>query len=277
MTADGQPVQLATSYGPAGLTEGTGVALPEQGSYAGRGVIERMGSIGIEIDQVVVDMAVRKCLLAEAAALAMPPGSAVIAIERTHLSGGEPVETADIVIPAERYRLGIASACPGRPHDPPGDARGRARHLPDDPRPRGLRAGTARGHRRGAGSASVAVRPGSGGLRACGRARGTGRRLALWFLNYSTWQSRPGIYLEDLYVRPEFRGGGYGRQLLTELAALCVERGYGRLDWAALDWNEPARGFYARLGATSQDDWTINRLTGAALRSLAAARPPGAR
>ena len=101
--------------------------------------------------------------------------------------------------------------------------------------------------------------------------------FALWFLNYSTWQCRPGIYLEDLYVRPEFRGGGYGRQLLTELAALCVERGYGRLDWAVLDWNEPARGFYARLGATSQDDWTINRLTGAALRSLAAARPPGAR
>ena len=113
MTADGQPVQLATSYEPAGLTEGTGVALPEQGSFAGRGVIERMRSIGIEIDQVVEDMAVRTCLLAEAAALAMPPGSAVIAIERTHLSGGQPVETADIVIPAERYRLRYRFAVPG--------------------------------------------------------------------------------------------------------------------------------------------------------------------
>ena len=66
--------------------------------------------------------------------------------------------------------------------------------------------------------------------------------FALWFLNYSTWQCRPGIYLEDLYVRPEFRGGGYGRLLLTELAALCAERGYGRLDWAVLDWNERPAG-----------------------------------
>jgi GNAT superfamily N-acetyltransferase len=99
--------------------------------------------------------------------------------------------------------------------------------------------------------------------------------FALWFLNYSTWQCQQGIYLEDLYVRPELRGAGYGRQLLTELAALCVERGYGRLDWAVLDWNEPARGFYARLGATSQDEWTTHRLTGAALRELAATRTAG--
>jgi DNA-binding GntR family transcriptional regulator len=105
MTADGQPVQLAISYEPAGLTEGTVVALPEQGPYAGRGVIERMRAIGIEVDQVSEDVAVRTCLLAEAAALALPAGSAVIAIERLHLSGGRPVETADIVIPAERYRL----------------------------------------------------------------------------------------------------------------------------------------------------------------------------
>jgi DNA-binding GntR family transcriptional regulator len=105
MTADGQPVQLATSYEPAGLTEGTAVALPEQGPYAGRGVIERMRSIGIEVDQVLEEVSVRTCLLAEAAALAMPTGSAVIAIERTHVAGAQPVETADIIIPADRFRL----------------------------------------------------------------------------------------------------------------------------------------------------------------------------
>jgi DNA-binding GntR family transcriptional regulator len=105
MSADGQPVQVATSYEPAGLTEGTAVALPEQGPYAGRGVIERMRSIGLEVDQVLEELSVRTCLLAEAAALAIPAASAVIAIERTHLCGGAPVETADIVIPADRYRL----------------------------------------------------------------------------------------------------------------------------------------------------------------------------
>jgi DNA-binding GntR family transcriptional regulator len=105
MTADGQPVQLATSYEPAGLTEGSAVALPEQGPYAGRGVIERMRAIGIEVDQVLEELSVRTCLLAEAAALAMPAASAVVVIERTHFAGGVPVETADIVIPADRYRL----------------------------------------------------------------------------------------------------------------------------------------------------------------------------
>jgi len=113
MTADGQPVQLATSYEPAGLTEGTAVALPEHGGYAGRGVIERMRVIGIEVDQVVEEMAVRRSLLAEAAALTMPAGSAVIVIERTHLAGGVPVETADIIIPAERYRLRYRFGVPG--------------------------------------------------------------------------------------------------------------------------------------------------------------------
>ena len=98
--------------------------------------------------------------------------------------------------------------------------------------------------------------------------------FALWFINYSTWQGQHGVYLEDLYVRPELRGAGYGRQLLAELAALCVEHGYGRLDWAVLDWNEPARGFYARLGAVRQDDWTIHRLAGHSLHALAAARAP---
>jgi DNA-binding GntR family transcriptional regulator len=115
MTADGQPVQLATSYEPAGLTEGTPVALPEQGPFAGRGVIERMRSIGIEVDQAVEELSVRTSLLAEAAALAIPVGSAVILIERTHLSGGNPVETSDIVIPADRFRLRYRFAVPGRP------------------------------------------------------------------------------------------------------------------------------------------------------------------
>jgi DNA-binding GntR family transcriptional regulator len=115
MTADGQPVQLATSYEPAGLTEGTVVALPEQGPFAGRGVIERMRSIGIEVDQVLEELSVRAPLLAEAAALGIPPGSAVIAIERLHLSGGRPVETADIVIPAEKYRLRYRFGVPGQP------------------------------------------------------------------------------------------------------------------------------------------------------------------
>ena len=96
--------------------------------------------------------------------------------------------------------------------------------------------------------------------------------FALWFLNYSTWVGQHGIYLEDLYVKPELRGLGLGRALLAELAALCVERGYGRLEWWVLDWNQPARGFYASLGATSMDEWTVHRLTGHALAELAASR-----
>jgi GntR family transcriptional regulator len=105
LIADGAPVQLAISYEPAGLTEGTAAALPEQGPLAGRGVIERMRSIGIEVDQVVEELGVRQSLLAEADALALPPGAPVIHVERVHLSAGEPVETADIVIPADRLRL----------------------------------------------------------------------------------------------------------------------------------------------------------------------------
>jgi GNAT superfamily N-acetyltransferase len=93
--------------------------------------------------------------------------------------------------------------------------------------------------------------------------------FALWFLNYSTWLCRHGIYLEDLYVRPDMRGQGFGRQLLAELAALCVRRGYGRLEWWVLDWNEPAIGFYRSLGAVGMDEWTVHRLTGPALAELA--------
>ena len=94
--------------------------------------------------------------------------------------------------------------------------------------------------------------------------------FALWFLNFSTWECRHGIYLEDLYVRPELRGHGHGRQLLAALAALCVERGYGRLQWWVLDWNEPAIGFYRALGAVGMDEWTVFRLSGRALAQVAA-------
>ena len=94
--------------------------------------------------------------------------------------------------------------------------------------------------------------------------------FALWFLSYSTWLGRHGIYLEDLYVAPDCRGRGYGRALLAELARICVQRGYGRLEWSVLDWNSPARRFYESLGAVVMDEWTVHRLTGPALRALAA-------
>jgi len=98
--------------------------------------------------------------------------------------------------------------------------------------------------------------------------------FALWFLSFSTWLGVNGIYLEDLYVRPDQRGRGLGRRLLQELAALCVARGYGRLEWSCLDWNTPAQAFYASLGAVPMEDWTVHRLTGDALRNAGAARPP---
>lgn len=93
--------------------------------------------------------------------------------------------------------------------------------------------------------------------------------FALFFHNYSTFLARPGIYLEDLYVRPAYRGRGYGRQLLARLAQLAVERNCGRFEWAVLNWNEPAIGFYRAMGALPQDTWTVYRLTGPALRALA--------
>jgi len=93
--------------------------------------------------------------------------------------------------------------------------------------------------------------------------------LALFFHNYSTFLGRAGIYLEDLYVREAFRGRGAGRLLLTRLAAVAVERGCARLDWAVLDWNEPAIAFYRKLGAVPKDEWTVFRLSGAGLRRLA--------
>lgn len=93
--------------------------------------------------------------------------------------------------------------------------------------------------------------------------------FALWFLNYSTWRGRPGIYLEDLYVTPAARGGGHGKALLAELAGIAVERGYGRFEWAVLDWNEPSIGFYKALGARPMDAWTVFRIDGQALADLA--------
>jgi GNAT superfamily N-acetyltransferase len=92
---------------------------------------------------------------------------------------------------------------------------------------------------------------------------------ALWFLNFSTWRGVHGIYLEDLYVTPAHRGAGLGRRLLAALAALCVERGYARLEWWVLDWNAPSIGFYRALGAVPMDEWTVHRLDGDALAALA--------
>ena len=93
--------------------------------------------------------------------------------------------------------------------------------------------------------------------------------FALYFHNFSTFLAQPGIYLEDLFVVPEHRGSGVGKALLERLAQMAIERGCGRLEWAVLDWNESAIGFYERLGARRNADWTIYRLTGEPLRSLA--------
>jgi GNAT superfamily N-acetyltransferase len=94
--------------------------------------------------------------------------------------------------------------------------------------------------------------------------------FAMWFLNFSTWRGAHGIYLEDLFVRPAFRGGGHGKALLAELARLAVERGYWCVQWWVLDWNTPAIDFYKSLGAEAQDEWTVFRLHGEPLRRLAA-------
>jgi GNAT superfamily N-acetyltransferase len=91
--------------------------------------------------------------------------------------------------------------------------------------------------------------------------------FALYFRNFSTWEGVHGIYLEDLYVMPEHRGSGLGKALLISLAGLAVERGYARLEWAVLDWNQPAIDFYRNLGAVAMDEWTVYRLAGEALKS----------
>ncbi|MFR9732108.1 N-acetyltransferase family protein [Saccharopolyspora sp. MS10] len=92
--------------------------------------------------------------------------------------------------------------------------------------------------------------------------------FTLWFLNFSTWHGSHGIYLEDLFVLPEHRGSGLGKALLRTLARECVARGYARLEWWVLDWNEPAIRFYESVGARAMDEWTVHRLTGEALRSF---------
>ena len=99
-----------------------------------------------------------------------------------------------------------------------------------------------------------------------GAEEGTLAGVAIWYLTFSTWEGGHGIHLEDLYVRPAYRGSGYGKALLARLAAICVERGYARLEWDVLDWNEPAIGFYQSLGARPLDGWTTYRLDGDALR-----------
>jgi GNAT superfamily N-acetyltransferase len=93
--------------------------------------------------------------------------------------------------------------------------------------------------------------------------------FALWFLNFSTWEGVHGIYLEDLYVRPDNRGSGLGKALLRSLASIAVARGYARFEWWVLDWNTPSIDFYRSMGALGMDEWTVFRLTGDALRAAA--------
>ena len=100
-------------------------------------------------------------------------------------------------------------------------------------------------------------------------AAGESAGFALFFHNFSTWEGKPGIYLEDLFVRPEHRGHGYGKALLAELARLAFERGCARLEWSVLDWNGPSIQFYKALGAMPMEEWTTYRLTGGPLSALA--------
>jgi GNAT superfamily N-acetyltransferase len=93
--------------------------------------------------------------------------------------------------------------------------------------------------------------------------------FAVFFHNFSTWLGKPGLYLEDLFVKPEARGKGYGRALLVDLAKIARERGCGRMEWAVLDWNDPAIQFYGKLGAKAMDEWTVFRLTSDGITRLA--------
>lgn len=94
--------------------------------------------------------------------------------------------------------------------------------------------------------------------------------IAIWFLNYSTWLGKAGLYLEDLFVKPEFRGQGLGLQFMKTLAKYCIDHGYERFQWWVLDWNEPSINFYISIGAEAMDEWTVYRLSGSALKSFAA-------
>jgi GNAT superfamily N-acetyltransferase len=100
--------------------------------------------------------------------------------------------------------------------------------------------------------------------------------FALWYVTFSTWKGRAGLWLEDLFVRPEARGLGLGKALLQELARVCVDRGYARFEWWVLDWNVSAQGFYKSLGARPEDAWTVWRVDGDALRELAGTEEPTA-
>ena len=93
--------------------------------------------------------------------------------------------------------------------------------------------------------------------------------IALWFLNYSTWKGSAGLYLEDLFVSPEFRGKGIGLALMKTLARLCIQRGYPRFQWWVINWNEPAINFYRAIGAVAMDEWTVYRLSEVALKNFA--------
>lgn len=104
-------------------------------------------------------------------------------------------------------------------------------------------------------------------LIACDGAQAVG--FAVYFFNFSTWLGRPGLYLEDLFVKPDVRGRGYGRRLLVHLAQIARDHGCGRMEWAVLDWNEPAIGFYKSLGARPLEEWTVFRLTSEGIAQLA--------
>ena len=101
------------------------------------------------------------------------------------------------------------------------------------------------------------------------RVAGDAVGFAIWFSTYSTFLSKPGVYLEDLFVLPQWRGHGVGRALLRHLARVAMERGCGRIEWSVLDWNETAIGFYRNIGARAMDEWTVYRLTGDAITALA--------
>jgi GNAT superfamily N-acetyltransferase len=119
-----------------------------------------------------------------------------------------------------------------------------------------------------------ATDPAADGGAAAGPGIGAVVGFALWFTTFSTWTGRPGLYLEDLFVRPDARGRGHGLALMRALAATCVERGYGRFEWSVLTWNTPSIGFYRSIGAVATDEWMRYRLDGPALDALAAATPP---
>ena len=102
-----------------------------------------------------------------------------------------------------------------------------------------------------------------------GEIDGLPRGFALFFHNFSTFEGKPGLYLEDLFIEPGARGSGLGKALLAQLAALAIDRGCARMEWSALDWNEPAIAFYRSIGAKPMDEWTVQRLDGVALKQLA--------